>query len=105
MGEGYDYHVMVLAPGMESAWFFQAAHRFWQAFHPIVTEDIGLLGLLPSEAAIAVTMISHTDAALSLKAQIEATRPDALLNMIVMDDLPLMESVLNARADSDAPFG
>ena len=39
MADGYDYHFMILAPGLQSAWFFQAAKQFWQRFQPIVTDD------------------------------------------------------------------
>jgi hypothetical protein len=105
MAQGYDYHFMVLAPGLQSAWFFQAARRFWQVFQPIVTDQVELLSYLPDEAKIAVTLLARPDTASYMKEQIEIQRPEAFLDMVVVDDLPLMESILDARADSGLPFG
>jgi len=105
MAQGYDYHFMVLAPGLQSAWFFQAARRFWQVFQPIVTDQVELLSYLPDEAKIAVTLLARPDTASYMKEQIETQRPEAFLDMVVVDDLPLMESILDARADSGLPFG
>src|SRR5688572_8149600 len=100
MAEGYDYHFMVLAPGLQSAWFFQAARRFWQVFQPIVTDKVDLLAFLPGDVTVAVTLLARSDTASYARDQIAAVRPDAKLDMVMIDDLPLMESILNARADS-----
>jgi hypothetical protein len=105
MAEGYDYHFMVLAPGLQSAWFFQAARRFWQVFQPIVIDKVDLLTFLPPEATVAVTLLARSDTATYARDQITAVRPGAKLDMVMIDDLPLMESILNARADSGLPFG
>jgi hypothetical protein len=105
MADGYDYHFMVLAPGLQSAWFFQAARRFWQVFQPIVTDQVELLSYLPDDAKIAITLLARPDTASYMKQQLQAQRPDALLDMVVVDDLPLMESILDARAESGLPFG
>lgn len=105
MTEGYDYHFMVLAPGLQSAWFFQAARRFWQHFQPVVTDDAGLLAYLPANTRVAVTVLARRDTAEYVKGQIETHRPDAFIDLIALDDLPLMESILNQRADSGLPFG
>ena len=105
MAEGYDYHFMVLAPGLQSAWFFQAARRFWQHFQPIVTDQVDLLSFLPAGASVAVTVLARPDTASYIRGQIEAQRPDARIDMVVVNELPLMESILNARAESGLPFG
>ncbi len=105
MAQGYDYHFMVLAPGLQSAWFFQAARRFWQHFQPIVTDQVELLSYIPPDASVAVTLLARPDTANYMREQIEEQRPGIHLDMIVVDDLPLMESILNARADSGLPFG
>ncbi len=105
MAEGYDHHFMILAPGMQSAWFFQAARRFWQRFQPIVTDNWGLLGLIPPEQRVAVTLLARSDTAAYAREQIEAQRANLYLDMVVSDDLPTMESILNARAEAGLPFG
>lgn len=105
MADGYDYHFMVLSPGLQSAWFFQAARQFWQHFQPVVTDQVELLAYLPDDASVAVTLLARPDTANYMKQQIEAQHADIKLDMIVVDDLPLMESILNARAESGLPFG
>lgn len=105
MSQGYDYHFMVLAPGLQSAWFFQAARRFWQHFQPVVTDDPGLLAYLPANSRVAVTVLARRDTAEYVQGQIETYRPDAYIDLIALDDLPLMESILNQRAEAGLPFG
>lgn len=105
MAEGYDYHFMIMAPGLQSAWFFQAARRFWQRYQPIVSDKVQLLAYPPAEARVAVTVLARPDTAAYMEQQIREQRPEAQLDMIVVNDLPLMESILNARAESGLPFG
>ena len=105
MADGYDYHFMILAPGLQSAWFFQAAKQFWQRFQPIVTDDWELLSYIPEDAPVAVTLLARPDTSAFAQGQVEAQRPNAFLDMIVVDDLPMMEAILNQRAESGQPFG
>jgi hypothetical protein len=105
MAEGYDYHFMILAPGLQAAWFFQAARRYWQRFQPIVTDNWGLLLYIPPEKNVAVTVLARSDTSAFAEEQILAQRSNVQLDMVVADELPLMESILNARADAGLPFG
>jgi hypothetical protein len=104
MAEGYDYHFMILAPGLQSAWFFQAARQFWQRYQPVVTDDVEMLSYLERDKTVAVTLLARPDTADYAKSQILEQRPDAFLDMIVTNDLPSMESTLNKRAVSGNPF-
>jgi hypothetical protein len=105
MADGYDYHFMILAPGLQSAWFFQAAKQFWQRYQPIVTDNWELLSYIPEEAPVAVTLLARPDTAAFAQGQVEAQRPGVFLDMIVVDDLPMMEAILNQRAETGQPFG
>lgn len=108
MAEGYDYHFMILAPGLQSAWFFQAARQYWQRFQPIVTDDLELLTYPDESSIIAVTLLAREDTVNYMRVQIQDRldeREDALLDVVVIDDLPSMESLLNERARDDVPFG
>lgn len=108
MAEGYDYHFMILAPGLQSAWFFQAARQYWQRFQPIVTDDLELLTYPDESSIIAVTLLAREDTVNYMRDQIQDRldeREDALLDVVVIDDLPSMESLLNERARDDVPFG
>ncbi|HEC22800.1 MAG TPA: hypothetical protein ENI95_07775 [Chloroflexi bacterium] len=105
MTEGYDYHFLILAPGLQGAWFFQAARQYWQRFQPIVTDEWELLAYIPEEAKVAVTLLARPDTAEYAREQIEAQREGVTLDMVVASDLPMMETILNARAESGRPFG
>lgn len=105
MADEYDYHFLILAPGLQSAWFFQAARRFWQRFQPTVTDDYKLLAYVPLERSVAVTVLARPDTAAFIQNEIESQRSGLRVDMVVTDDLPLMESILNARAEAGLPFG
>jgi hypothetical protein len=105
MAEEYDYHFLILAPGLQSAWFFQAARGFWQRFQPVVTDDWELLAYIPPELSVAATVLARPDTAAFVQQQVEAQRTNLRVDMVVTDDLPLMESILNARAEAGLPFG
>jgi hypothetical protein len=105
VAEGYDYHFLILAPGLQSAWFFQAARQFWQRYQPIVADNWELIQYLPAEATIAITLLARPDTAAYTREQIEALREGLFIDMVVVNDLPLMESILNARAEAGLPFG
>ncbi|NDJ52133.1 MAG: hypothetical protein GYB68_03490 [Chloroflexi bacterium] len=105
MADEFEYHFLILAPGLQAAWFFQAARRYWQRFQPIVTDDWALLSYIPGDAPVAVTLLARSDTAAFAQVQIEALRPGVRLDMVVVDDLTLMESVLNSRAEASLPFG
>ncbi|MGF1507091.1 MAG: hypothetical protein GYB64_03885 [Chloroflexi bacterium] len=101
----YDYHFMVLAPGLQSAWFFQAARQYWQRFQPIVTDDLDLLGYTPQGSTVAVSVLARPDTADFVKREILQARGDAFVDMIVTNDLPSMEATLNRRAELGERFG
>lgn len=107
MPDEFDYHFLVLAPGLQSAWFFQAARRYWQRFQPIVTDatELNLLGYIPPGSSVAVTLLARPDTADYARQQILGKRSDAHVDPIVADDLPSMEIILTERAESGRRLG
>lgn len=108
MAHEYDYHFMVLAPGLQGAWFTQAARDYWLKYQPIVTEHVDLLANTPPDASVAVTVLANRDNAAAASRQINASGRDVSdlhLDLIIADDLPHMESILDQRAESGQPFG
>jgi len=105
MADGYDYHFLLLAPGLQSAWFFQAARRYWQRFQPIVTDNWQLLSFIPPDKQVAVTVLARSDTVLFVQEQVQTQRANAKLDTVVADELPLMEAILDSRADAGLPFG
>jgi hypothetical protein len=105
MAEGYDFHFMILAPGLQSAWFFQAARQYWQRFQPVVTDDWQLLAYIPPDRQVAATVLARADTAQFVQEQISIQRTNVRIDLIIADDLTLMESILDARAAAGTPFG
>jgi hypothetical protein len=105
MADQYDYHFLLLAPGLQSAWFFQAARQYWQRFQPVVTDNPELLSFIPPDKLVAVTVLARSDTAQFVQEQIEMQRSNARLDLVIADELPLMESILNGRASAGLPFG
>jgi hypothetical protein len=105
MAETYDYHFLLLAPGLQSAWFFQAARQYWQRFQPIVTDNAELLSFIPPDKQVVVTVLARSDTAQFVRDQVQMQRSNARLDVIIADELPLMESILDGRASAGLPFG
>jgi hypothetical protein len=104
MADDPDYHFMILAPGLQSAWFFQAARRYWQRFQPILTDNWDLLGYIPASKSVAVTVLARPDTADYVRKQVKAQRDDIQYDPVIADDLTSMEDILNRRAETGQRF-
>lgn len=108
MANEFDYHFLILAPGLPGSWFTQAARNYWLKFQPIMTENPELLAFTPPDATIAVTLLARRDNASSVSRRINALHRDlsnVYLDLIIADSLPELEAALNQRATSNQPFG
>lgn len=105
MPAAYDYHVLILAPGLSAAWFMQAAQEYWLRFQPLVTDDPQFLKYLPAGASVAVTLLAQPEVVERAQKEIVTCRNDVKLDTVTADDLPTMEATLNARAKAGRPFG
>lgn len=105
MPSGYDFHVLLMAPELSAPWFMQAARRYWLRFQPLVTDRIELLACIPATATLAVTLLVPSGSLELMQKQIDATRANAALDIVLADDLPMLEAALNARAEAGKPFG
>jgi hypothetical protein len=104
MPNEFDYHFLILAPGLQGTWFTQAARQYWLKFQPIVTEDPELLSYIPPDASVAVTLLARQDNVEQARRRVTALRRDAHLDVIVAQDLPHLEAMLNRRAEADTRF-
>lgn len=105
MPAAYDYHVLILAPGLGAAWFMQAAQEYWLRFQPLATADPQFLKYLPPTASVAVTLLVPPETADKVREEISACHSNVDLDVIIADDLPTVEATLNARAAAGRPFG
>ncbi len=100
-----DFHFIVMAPGLQSNWFFVAARRYWQRFRPSVVDDINLIGFIPPERTIAITTLARYDTADFLRTQIQQHFPDARHDELIYDTIEEAQAALDARAASGQRFG
>ena len=105
MGAQYDYHFLILGPGLSAAWFTQAAREYWLRFRPVVSRRWEILSNVPAGSSVAVTLLARSDAASLISQQIASIRPDLRLDVIAADDLPTVEALLDDRAATQQPFG
>ena len=105
MGAQYDYHFLILGPGLSAVWFTQAAREYWLRFRPVVSSRWEILSNVPASSSVAVTLLARSDAASLISQQIAAIRPDIRLDVIAADDLPTVEALMDDRAATQQPFG
>ena len=100
-----EFHFMVLAPGLQAAWLFEAARRYWQRFRPTVLEDTGLIALIPSDRSVAITTLARSDTALFMREHLQQDFPHAFHDELIYDDIADMQAALDARAESGRRLG
>ncbi len=100
-----DLHWLILAPGLQADWFFQAARRYWQTFRPTVLTDWNLIGQLPFGKSLAVTVLARSDTADYMDQAIHQTWPNVFYDPVVFDTLAEMQEELERRATYKKRFG
>ena len=100
-----DYHWLLLAPGLQSEWFFQAARRYWQTFRPIVLTDWNLIQTLPGTKSLAVTILARSDTIDYMNQVIRDAWPNVYYDPVVYDGLDQMKAELDRRANEQRRFG
>jgi hypothetical protein len=105
MPELFDYHFLILAPGLPGPWITQAARQYWLRFQPIVTDDWELISRTPNDSRVAVTILTRPDSADAFEAEKVSQRAGMVFDIVVAGDLTTMEATLNERARVGSPFG
>jgi len=100
-----DYHWLILAPGLQADWFFQAARSYWQTFRPTVMPTWNLIGLIPSNKSLAVTVLARSDTVDYVNQRIRDTYPNVIYDPVVFDTLHEMQAELDRRAAENKRFG
>ena len=100
-----DFHFLVLAPGLQAAWFFVAARRYWERFLPMVIDDLDLISYVPEQASVAITVLARPDTADYIRARIARQFPDARLDLITAETAAEAQGVLEWRAATGRRFG
>lgn len=100
-----DYHWLILGPGLQADWFFQAANRYWQTFRPTVLADWDLIHTLPYSKTLAVTVLARSDTISYLDKRVRDKWPNIYYDPVVFDTLEDMQAELDRRATYLKRFG
>ncbi|KXK22656.1 MAG: hypothetical protein UZ15_CFX003000950 [Chloroflexi bacterium OLB15] len=99
------FHMVLLAPGLDSGWFFDTARAYWNRFRPMVTTQFGLIDLIPSTSSLAVTVIAPSDMVATMRAAIEGRYPNVWFDLIIADDPTRVRQVFDDRVTANLRFG
>ncbi|NWF67990.1 MAG: hypothetical protein HXY40_02775 [Chloroflexi bacterium] len=101
-----NFHMVLLAPGLEARWFFDTAFAYWSVFRPIVTTFADWPNYFNYTRSLAITVIATPESADLMRESISAAYPNILFDLIVVEDnLDSVAQLLNARAQRNARFG
>jgi hypothetical protein len=101
-----DFHFVVLAPGLETSWFFDSAQAYWNRFRPTLTSSWAFFDFIPPDRSLAATVIAPPDMADTMRQSIQERYPAALFDLLITSgDLNTVSNVLNARVWADRRFG
>jgi hypothetical protein len=100
-----DLHWLILAPGLQADWFFQAARRFWQTFRPTVLTNWALITRLPKEKSLAVTVLARPDTIGYMDEKVRDVWSQIYYDPVVYNSLSEMQAELDRRATAQRRFG
>jgi hypothetical protein len=100
-----DFHMVIVAPGLDPTWFFETAQPYWNQFRPIVTTDISLVDLIDHQKSLAVTVISPPDAVIAMTQRIQQQYPNVWFDLIVAEDKQGVANIFNDRVHLNQRFG
>ena len=101
-----DFHILILAPGLDPDWFFDTAQAYWERFRPIVTTYIDLIDFITNQQSLAVTVIATPDVVEAMQARINETQyPYVWYDMIVAQSKEDIAARLQIRVERDQRFG
>lgn len=100
-----DFHMLMLAPGLDTRWFFETATAYWSRFRPMFTTRFELIEIIPNNRSLAVTVLAQPEMVDTMRAAVRDRFPNVWFDLIVADDLARVRDLLNARAQSGLRFG
>jgi hypothetical protein len=100
-----DFHIIILAPGLNTDWFFETAAAYWNQFRPIVTVDLSLIDYITSDKSLAVTVIAPPDSRVAMTQRIQQQYPNVWFDLILAEDAQSIAEVFTRRAQRNQRFG
>lgn len=101
-----DFHALILAPGLNTDWFFQTARAYYNTFRPIISPTWNFIDYIHSDKSLGVTVIATPDLAQAMTDAIQKQFPNVLFDLIIAEgDYTNVTEVLNARVWANRRFG
>ncbi len=100
-----DFHMMILAPGLDSRFFFETAQGYWNVFRPVVVTDTNLIEFIPNDRSLAVTVISPPELVDTMTSLIQERYPNVFLDLVISEDTSEIAALFNERARRGLRFG
>lgn len=100
-----DYHFLVVAPGFNTAWFFDNARDYWERFRPTVISSTDYIAYLPYAKSLGITVLATPDVAGFMTQQIKQRWPTVYFDLITGEQEADVATVLRERAASGRRFG
>jgi len=101
-----DFHMVILAPGLEPGWFFETAQAYWNTFRPIVTTIPDFIEYMPYNKSMAATIIATPDTVDAMTAAIKDPYPNIWFDLVIAEgDYTNVANILNGRVWSNRRFG
>ncbi|MCB9454004.1 MAG: hypothetical protein H6672_21430 [Anaerolineaceae bacterium] len=100
------FHMVILAPGIEPAWFFETAQAYWNVFRPLVTTRWDFIEFIPYDHSLGATVIAPPEMAATMTEAIQIKYPNVLFDLLIVNsDRQGVADALNARVWSNRRFG
>jgi hypothetical protein len=100
------FHVVVLAPGLNPDWFFEAARSYYNTYRPIVAPTWDYIRFIPRDRSLAMTVIAPLDMIETMRSVIQQQYPNVLFDLIAYGDHPgLIGETLNQRVLTNRRYG
>lgn len=100
-----DFHMVILAPGLDSAWFFETARAYWSLFRPMVTTMPELIDYIPNSRSLAVTVIATPDVVETMQRAIRDRFRFVYFDLVVAEDMTRVREVFDGRVQLGLRFG
>ena len=100
-----DFHMVILAPGLETRWFFDTAQAYWNTFRPIVTTRTDYIQFFTQEQSLAITVITPPELIDEMTEAIRVPFPQVWFDLIVADDQANVAEIFNSRVRDGLRFG
>ncbi len=100
-----DFHMVILAPGLESSWFFDTARAYWDTFRPIVTTMPELIDYVPNSRSLAATVITPPELVETMQRAIRDRFRYVYFDLIVASDPIRVRETFDGRVQRGLRFG